>query len=229
MRSPLHHQKGFPRACAILKEPWGELIRIVSRIPDADKQKQQELITGQWVKLKEPRSSLTAILESIPFMVLNATITLLIAGMFVPVSFGYFGIAGSSFSYQIDLPVLVFGALGILVAHELIHLLCIPDFIHSETTSLGITYGGGFVYTEEQLTRTRYLIISFAPFIALSIILPFILGMLNLLSPVIIVFLLLNSLGSSVDFLIALHVLLQVPSRAYLIANGKDSYWKLVG
>jgi vacuolar-type H+-ATPase subunit I/STV1 len=207
----------------------GAAIRIVSRIPDADKQKQQELIAGSWVKLKEPKNSLTAILESIPFMVLNAMITLLIAGMFVPLSFGYFGIAGSSFSYQINLPVLVFGALGILVAHELIHLLCIPDFIRSETTSLGITYGGGFVYTEEQLTRTRYLMISFAPFIALSIILPFILGMLNLLSPVIIVFLLLNSLGSSVDLLIALHVLIQVPFRAFLVSNGKDSYWKLVG
>ena len=127
------------------------------------------------------------------------------------------------------LPVLVFGALGILVAHELIHLLCIPDFIRSETTTLGITYGGGFVYTEEQLTRTRYLIISFAPFIIISIILPFILGMLNFLSPVIICFLLLNSLGSSVDILIALHVLIQVPSRAYLIANGKESYWKRDG
>jgi hypothetical protein len=184
------------------------------------------LIAGQWVKLKEPGNSLTAILESIPFMALNATITLLIAGMFVPVSLGYFGMTGGSFSFQINLPALVSGALGILVAHELIHLLCIPDFIRSETTSLGITYGGGFVYTEEQLTRTRYLIISFAPFIILSIILPFILGMLNLLSPVIIGFLLLNSLGSSVDILIALHVLIQVPSRAYLVANGKDSYWK---
>jgi hypothetical protein len=46
---------------------------------------------------------------------------------------------------------------------------------------------------------------------------------------VIIGFLLLNSLGSSVDILIALHVLIQVPSRAYLVANGKDSYWKLDG
>ena len=163
-------------------------------------------------------------------MALNATITLLIAGIFVPVSFGYFGMTGGSFSLQLDLPVLlvlVFSALGILLAHELIHLFCIPDFIRSETTTLGITYGGGFVYTGEQLTRTRYLIISFAPFITLSLILPVILGMLNLLSPMIIGFLLLNSLGSSVDILIALHVLIQVPSRAYLVSNGKDLYWKL--
>jgi len=207
----------------------GITIRIVSRIPDADEQKQQELIAGQWVKLKEPGNSVTAILESVPFMALNAAITLGIANMFVPVSPGYFGFAESSFSFQINSPALVFGIVGILVAHELIHLLCIPDFFRSETTSLGITYGGGFVYTEEQLTRSRYLIISFAPFVILSIILPFILGMLDLLSPVIIGFLVLNSLGSSVDILTALHVLLQVPSRAYLVANGKDSYWKPEG
>jgi len=211
---------------AILKDTGRVAIRIVSRMPDADKQKQQELIAGQWIKLKEPGNILTAILESLPIMALNATITLLIAGIFVPVSFGYFGMAGSSFSFQINLPVLVFGTLAILFAHELIHLFCIPDFIRSETTILGVTYFGGFVYTEEQLTRRRYLIISFAPFIIISLILPFVLGMLNLLSPVVIVFLLLNSLGSSVDILIALHVLIQVPSHAYLVSNGKDSYWK---
>ena len=94
---------------------------------------------------------------------------------------------------------------------------------------MGITYGGGFVYTEEQLTRTRYLIISFAPFIAISLILPFILGMLHLLSPLITGLLLLNSLGSSVDILIAVLVLMQVPSRAYLVANGRDTYWKIDG
>ena len=194
-----------------------------------DKQKQLDLIANQWVKLEEPRNILTAILASLPFMVLNVTITLLIAGMFVPVSFEYFGIAGPSFSFQIDLLILLFGVLGILVAHELIHLLCIPDFIHSDTAYMGITYGGGFVYTEEQVTRTRYIIISFAPFITISIILPFILGMLNLLSPLIVGVLLLNSLGSSVDILIALHVLIQVPSKAYLVANGKDTYWKIDG
>ena len=117
----------------------GVVIRIVSRIPDADKQKQEELIAGPWIKLKEPGNILTAILESLPIMALNATITLLIAGIFVPLSFGYFGIEGSSFSFQINLPVLVFGALGILFTHELIHLFCIPDFIRSETTILGVT------------------------------------------------------------------------------------------
>ena len=60
------------------------------------------------------------------------------------------------------------------------------DFIRSDTTCIGITFGGGFVYTEEPLTRTRFIIISFAPFIAISLILPFILGMLHLLSPLIL-------------------------------------------
>ena len=194
-----------------------------------DKQKQLDLTANQWVKLEEPRNILTALLVSIPFMALNVTITLLIAGMFVPVSFEYFGIAGTSFSFRIDLLPLLFSVLGILVVHELIHLLCIPDFIRSDRTYMGITYVGGFVYTEEQLTRTRYIIVSFAPFITISIILPFILGMLNLLSPVIIGVLLLNSMGSSVDILIALHVLIQVPSKAYLVANGMDTYWKIDG
>ncbi len=162
-------------------------------------------------------------------MASNSLITVLIAGMFVPVSFGYFGIAGASFSFQINLPGLLVSLAGILVVHELIHLLCIPDFIRSGTTSVGITYGGGFVYTEEQLTRTRFIIISFAPFITLSLILPFILGMLNLLSPLVLGVLLVNSLGSSVDILVALLVLIQVPSRSHLRANGRETYWKIDG
>ena len=166
---------------------------------------------------------LTAILASIPFMALNFTITLLIVGMFVPVSLKYFGIAGTSFSFQIDLLPLVFGVIGILVAHELVHLLCIPDFIRSDITGVGITYGGGFVYTEEPLTRTRFIIISFAPFIAISVILPLILGMLHLLSPLITGLLLLNSLGSSVDILLAVLVLMQVPPGAHLVANGRET------
>jgi hypothetical protein len=194
-----------------------------------DTQKQRDLIAGQWVKLEEPKNMLTVILASVPFMVLNATITLLIAGMFVPVSPEYFGIGGTSFSFQIDLLPLLFGVVGILVAHELVHILCIPDFIRSDTTCMGITFGGGFVYTEEKLTRTRYLLISFAPFIVISLILPCILGMLHLLSPLILGLLVLNSLGSSVDILIAVLVLLQVPSTAYLVANGRDTYWKIDG
>jgi hypothetical protein len=213
----------------ILKRNKGGTIRIITRIPAVDKQKQLDLIASHWVKLEEPGNMMTAILASIPFMALNATITLLIAGMFVPVSPEYFGMGGTSFSFQIDLLPLLFGVVGILVAHELIHLLCIPDFIHSDTTYMGIAYVGGFVYTEEHLTWTRYIIISFAPFITISLILPFILGMLNLLSPLIIGVLLLNSLGSSVDILIAVLVLMQVPSKAYLVANGRDTYWKIDG
>lgn len=204
-------------------------MRITTRIPAADERKQRALAAGQWVKLEEPESGLRVILASLPFMALNAAITLLIAGMFVPLSFGYFGFGNTSFSFQLDLPVLVSGLLGILVAHELIHVLCIPDFLRSDTTCVGITYGGGFVYTEEQLTRTRYLIVSFAPFIAISLILPVILGVVNLLSPVIIGLLLVNALGSSVDMLIALQVLIHVPSRASLVANGMDTYWKTEG
>ncbi len=221
-----HHQKVFRRAYAIFRKIRRSTIRITRSIPAGDTQKQLALTASPWVKLKEPGNFLTVILASVPFMALNTMITLLIAGVFVPISFEYFGIAGNSFSYQINLLTLVPGIVGILVAHELIHLLCIPDFIRSDTTYIGITYGGGFVYTEEQLTRTRYLLISFAPFIAISIILPVILGMLNLLSPVIIGVLLLNSMGSSVDILMALNVLIQVPSRADLVANGTETYWK---
>jgi len=40
------------------------------------------------------------------------------------------------------------------------HLIFIPNFIKSNKTYIGIVPFGGYVYTEEILTKTRYIIIT---------------------------------------------------------------------
>ena len=116
----------------------------------------------------------------------------------------------------------------VFIAHELIHLLLIPGFFKSDKTYMGLTYLGLFVYTEEILSKKRHIAISALPFLSISILLPVLLGTTGLLNPLIIIVILLNSLGSSVDILGLIITLYQVPSDAQLTSNGVLTYWKKV-
>ncbi|WP_338036440.1 DUF3267 domain-containing protein [Neobacillus notoginsengisoli] len=102
----------------------------------------------------------------------------------------------------------------------------IPNFLKSETTWIGLTVFGGFVATEEKIPKSRFLAITLAPFIILSVILPLLLGVFELLAPPLKMLILLNSLASSVDLLNYILVSLQVPKKAILVSNGPNSYWR---
>jgi hypothetical protein len=158
-------------------------------------------------------------------MALNAAITLGIFNIFSTISFQDLGIIGSSFSFSIGLPTVI-GILAVLFLHELLHLIFIPDFLRSDRTGAGITAVGGFVYTEEVLTRSRHLLITITPFAIISVLLPVILGMSGLLTPAFFFPILLNSLGSSVDILTLILVLVQVPPGSSLVSNGPITCWK---
>jgi hypothetical protein len=158
-------------------------------------------------------------------MAVNIFITLGIVNLFTPISLSTFGINPGTVSININ-----FGAISALIAlvviHELLHLVFIPGFIRSDKTYLGITYFGGFVYSEENLSKMRYVLITIAPFFVISILLNVVLGFFSLLTPYLMFLILLNSMASSVDILTLILILSQVPSGAYITVNGMRSYWK---
>jgi hypothetical protein len=203
----------------------GIILRILTTLPQTDHERRRALKDKGWIRLKEPEHLLTAIIISIPLMACTSAITLGIFNIFSTISFQDLGITGGSFSFSIGLPA-VLGVLAILVIHELLHLLFIPDFLGSERTGAGITALGGFVHTEEVLARSRYLLITIAPFAVISVLLPVILGLSGLLTPAFFFPVLLNSLGSSVDILTLMLVLVQVPPGSSLVCNGTDTCWK---
>jgi len=200
-------------------------IRITSKIPEFNSERHAQLIMEHWTVIHEPKSLLFNIMLSIPLMVINLLITLAIIGLFVPISPSMFGIHPSSISLNIN-----FGAILVLIVlviiHELLHLIFIPGFRRSDKTYLGITYYGGFVYSEENISKMRYLFITIAPFVSISVLLPILLGSLNLLTPRSMFLILLNSMASSVDILTLILILYQVPSGSYITLNGTKSYWK---
>lgn len=202
-------------------------MKIIKRkqLPEFDEKLHQELIKNGWVPLKEPGSIAEAIIFSVPFMITNLFIAVMAIRIFSTVSLEEFGFTPDSFSITINLGVIV-ALILIIIIHELLHLIFIPNFTSSTKTYVGPAIFGGFVYTEEEIKKSRYILITVAPFITVSIILPIILGFCGILTSPLKLLILLNAMASSVDMLTLLIVIMQVPNKAKLKNNRPKTYWK---
>jgi len=213
-------------------------LKISFKIPKGNEEKDRQLAAGGWVPLKEPEGAWTEFFLSLPFLIASGAISLgLMAfhsgktcfGLLKEILFSIWQIKGldkGTLEVTINFPILLFLPVFLLI-HELLHLAFIPDFIRSDKTYLGLAWFGGYVYTEEILTKRRAVWISLAPFVLLSVILPFILGGFVRLSPAFEFFIFLNALGSSVDLLNAFLLSAQVPRKALVLNNGRKTYWHL--
>ena len=200
-------------------------MKIINKLPEYNESRHEELLNDQWNPLKEPQKVSTAILLSVPLMFLGALVTIGIIKLFSDFSLSDFGWTDNTFTLTIDFGI-IFGLITLLIIHELLHLVFIPNFLRSEKTYVGVTTFGGFVVCEEEISKTRFICISLAPYILLSVLLPTILGLLGLLTPLLKFLIIFNALGSSVDLLNLLLVWKQVPRDGLLISNGPKTYWK---
>lgn len=203
-------------------------MKIIKRkqLPEFDKNLHQELVDSGWVVLKEPRSIAAFIILSVPFMLTNLVIAVMAIRTFSTISWEEFGFTPDSFTININLGV-VAALILLIMFHELFHLVFIPNFISSKKTYVGLAIFGGFVYTEEEITKSRYILITVAPFVIVSIILPIILGFFGVLTSPLKLLVLLNAMASSVDMLTLLIIITQVPNRAIIKNNRPKTYWKL--
>lgn len=200
-------------------------MKIINKIPKSNEKIHVDLIHNDWILLKEPNTLLVTFLASIPIMLINILISIGAINSFSDITLKEFGIASESFTITIRLDVII-GIFLLVVIHELIHLLMVPNFMKSKRTFIGLTFFGGFVYTEEEITKKRFIIITIAPFVILSIFLPLILGLLGFLTPTLKFLILLNAASSSVDIFNLFLVLAQIPKNSILRSNGMKTYWK---
>ena len=177
------------------------------------------------MQLKEPQNLVTSIVVSLPLMALNTLLAIAVFGLFRPMVLSDLGISQEGFQITIDLQIIA-GLIVLLLAHELLHLILVPHFASSEKTCVGLTLMGGYVYSEEEIPKWRYLLITIMPFVVISLIMPLILGILSLLSPLVLILIIINSMASSVDVLTFITIVTQVPNGSYLTSNGLRTYWK---
>ncbi len=199
---------------------------IRNRFPRVDSERHQYLLDNQWTLVKGPKSIALTILLSIPLMFLNAFIAFWIIRTFDSITFEEFGIGSDSVDIPFNLVYLLGFVLILIISHELIHLVFMPNFIKSKKTYIGLTLFGGYVYSEEIVTKIRFIIMIIAPFFIISIILPIILSFFGLLTTFIKLIVLANAASSSVDILCLILILMYVPSGASLANNGSKGYWK---
>ncbi|WP_277673805.1 DUF3267 domain-containing protein [Piscibacillus halophilus] len=202
-------------------------MKMIFKLPKEDEKFHEELIHSNWTPLKEPKGISTASLLSIPLMFINFFICLGVLIVFSNISFEEFGISSGSITIIISGSWILW-LVGLVIIHELIHLVFVPNFLKSKRTYLGINWMGGFVLTEDEIYKSRYILVSLAPFVLISIILPIVLSWLGLLTTPIKAIVLINALASSVDLLNLLLIMTQVPKRGRLVNNGFRTYWKAV-
>jgi len=123
-------------------------LKYAKKIPPADPELRGSLLDEGWEKIKEAPNLFFAFLLSIPFMIINASISYLILFLVNPSytqMVNDFLFSGSwSFTIRFDYVIYVY---LFIISHEIIHLLFIPNFYRSEKTYFGIKPWGGFVFT----------------------------------------------------------------------------------
>lgn len=202
-----------------------EIIKIERGLPKINEEKHLNLLKEGWKQLKEPKTISGQIILSIPFMIINFLIGSIIVGLVAPNMELSFEISTlSDLFIFISTPLLL--TISLVIIHELLHLSFIPNFIKSKKTYMGFTWFGAYVITEEILSKGRACFIFMAPFIFISIIFNFLIGIIGTYSIPILFFITLNSIGSSLDLLGLTLILFQVPKGAKVMSNGFYTYFK---
>jgi magnesium-transporting ATPase (P-type) len=204
-------------------------MKYTKTIPDADENLRKTLISDGWTKLKEPSNLVSATFLSIPFMIINGIISIIIAFyLYAPIREVLNNSSELNVTFTINLTFLLYIVAMVLfmALHEFIHAAFIPNLLKSDKTYWGLNGLFGFVYTTEKIKKNRYFIISVMPFMLLSVILPFLLNVLGYLNLFTLFLCLLNSMGSCVEFLNMFLIATQVPKGSYIINNGLETYFK---
>lgn len=200
-------------------------MKYIKNIPQVDKKISNELLTDGWKKLKEPNNLRKAMLLSLPFMIINGSIFIvIILYLYSPLK-EILNYIDNGFPFSFNLLHIVSFYL-FMVSHEFLHALFIPNVFKSKKIFWGIKPLYAFVYTTEKIKKSIFIIISIIPLLLLSIILPFILNILGWLNWFTILLCLINAMGSSVDCLNIFLVATQVPKGGYVVSNGYETYYK---
>ena len=202
-------------------------MKYAKKIPEPGPELREALLAEGWKQIKEPQSLFWAILFSIPFMIINALICYLILFLVNPsyAHLVYDFLYSGSWYFTIRFDYIAYVYL-FLIAHEFIHLVFIPNFYRSEKTYIGIKPWGGFVFSTEKLSKGRFLLITVAPFVVISVLAPIILGLADLLRGFLLFLIFLNAFASSVDSLNAVLTAIQVPNGSTIVGNGFETYFK---
>lgn len=203
-------------------------MKYISKIPKKSNELYEKMASKGWEFLKEPKNLSEATLISIPISFISVIMTIL---FLISISRELSNSISQTFSsnyinINIKFEYIILIYLYILF-HEIIHLVFIPQFIKSKSTYISLKWWGGFVYTEENISKFRFLTITIMPFIILSFVIPIILIKIGINPIFILILSIINSAGSSVDILNFFLIMVQVPNKGIVKNVGIKTMFKI--
>lgn len=201
-------------------------MQYVKRLPQTDSTLSEKLEKAGWSKIKEPKNLPLAILFAYPFLILLCG-TILFLGYFLnPEIFRVFTADTLSIriSFDIRSAIYIVGLFCYTVLHELIHGVFIPNFFTSDKIFWGFNGLLGFVYTQEPMKKSRFILVSCMPCVLLSFVALPVAYLSGLLNGYTFLLFLVNAGGSCVDFLNIALIAFQVKGNRMIINNGFETY-----
>jgi len=201
-------------------------MRFVKKPPKTDKALSGRLQAAGWKKIREPASIGAAIACSIPFALLLGGVCLLLIYSLNPALFDFLHDGSLSITIPLNLKTILYvlSIFVLMLLHEFLHAVFIPNFVKSQNTFWGINGLFGFVFTTELIKKRRFILISVMPFVLLSVVLPAALRLFSVFGPYAAFLCFINAVGSCVDFLNACLIAFQVPRGHVIVSNGFETY-----
>ena len=203
-------------------------MKYIKEIPDENKNLTEELVQKGWNILKEPSSLSKTIALSIPVSVVLMAIAIGYLMLLFPEKLDMANVDGFSMKITINLNLILYivGLLAYTFLHEMIHALMIPKVFRSEKTYWGMNGCFGFVYSEEEVKRSRFVLISIMPLLVLTFAVPLVLKIAGISPWYILLLCVINAGGACVDIFNLILIIKQVPSSGMVLSNGMRTLYK---
>ena len=203
-------------------------MKYIKEIPEENKNLTEELVQKGWNILKEPSSLSKTIALSIPVSVVLMAIAIGYLMLLFPEKLDMANVDGFSMEITININLIlsIVGLLAYTFLHEMIHALMIPNVFRSEKTYWGMNGCFGFVYSEEEVKRSRFVLISIMPLLVLTFAVPLVLKIAGISPWYILLLCVINAGGACVDIFNLILIIKQVPSSGMVLSNGMRTLYK---
>jgi len=199
-------------------------MRFIRKTPEVDLVKNELLLYDGWKRVKFEESKIKFLILTILFIIIPGAICFLWLRLISGLTWNEIGFTKDGVHIIVSIWWILFYFIFVFL-HEFVHLLCIPNVFRSNCTYFGVSWYGGFAYSEEKMTRERYLFVSIMPCIVLSFVLPAILETFGILTTALKIMCIVNAMASGMDFLGCYEVLNVTGRKNLVVNNGENLYY----
>lgn len=190
-----------------------------------------EILPKKWTKVNRPNGFKMLLLLILPLAFTNLALTFIVLMNFNnPIkafindfSTNYINIKINNYQ-SVFLFTLIF---ILIIVHKLIHIIFIRNFKKTIKYFRKYNVFKNPLIIKEKITKRRYIIILLMPFGIISLLMPILFGIFNLINWVLIFLIMFNALICSTDILECYLIVIQVPSNSYIIRTKRATYYKV--